>query len=856
MRTKLFPLILFACFDLLAFKGTAQLLVSDPSFNSVDTGWGNGDAADQSVRRVVVSHDGKIYIGGVFNTYHGIVSRSLVRLLSNGQVDPTFAIGSSLQAGWIYKLIVQPDGKLLVAGMLTSFNNQPVRGVIRLMPDGTLDPDFMLNQTNAEVYDMLLMNDGRILIGGTFGIFNGVVRHSVARLLPNGSVDMSFDAGTGPQLGYTPGPGEPVYEGSRILALALQSDGKILVGGRFATFSGTPLAHLVRLESTGQMDLSFSTNFFYSNDPNNMTSVGSLIVQPSGKIVISGNVSAQGPTTSYFLRVLADGQVDTSFGSGSGIDTPALSLSGTSDGRMILMGRFSFYNSTPVPRVIMLDHNGNMMPAFNIGEGFNDNVFDCAETLDNGFIFVGVFTRYQQKGRTRVAKLWSNGTLDLSFNELGTGLNRTHAYYTVSTIHKLSSGDLLVGGSFTGYNNILQNGFVKIDVNGVPDPSFNSGTGPDGDIHSFAEDAQGRILIGGRFDKFNGAPTNGLVRTFADGTVDPGFALDASFVFGVRAVEPLSSGQLLVAGYEPVYAAPSLARIKRLNEDGTIDPTFNAGGTGPSGGAIDQILRQPDGKILLAGYFFTYNGVSRRHILRLNSNGTLDNGFTVGVGFSHRVHCIALQPDGKILVGGEFISYNGASVHKIARLLPDGSLDGSFTPPEIDGSIHAMLQRPDGKIYIGGDFINVGNESRSRFALLNSDGSLDMDVSFGAGFNKDVTALLYTGTQELLVGGLFTAFDGIGRNRLVKLTPSFPTIVDGDLSGYGSPFPLPTTGPITIPDGITGYLKVLDTSGKEVRSTNLTGSNAKIDLSPLPPGVYILDYPSSDGRKRIQVILE
>ncbi|EKE19188.1 MAG: hypothetical protein ACD_9C00099G0001, partial [uncultured bacterium] len=117
------------------------------------------------------------------------------------------------------------------------------------------------------------------------------------------------------------------------------------------------------------------------------------------------------------------------------------------------------------------------------------------------------------------------------------------------------------------------------------------------------------------------------------------------------------------------------------------------------------LLLQPDGKILIGGTFTTYNGTSRNHIARINADGTLDTTFSPGSGANDDIYSLVLQSDGKILVGGPFTTYNGTSRNYIARINSNGSLDTTFNPGSgANNILHSTVIQPDGKILIGGGF--------------------------------------------------------------------------------------------------------------------------------------------------------
>lgn len=219
---------------------------------------------------------------------------------------------------------------------------------------------------------------------------------------------------------------------------------------------------------------------------------------------------------------------------------------------------------------------------------------------------------------------------------------------------------------------------------------------------------------------------------------------------------------------------------------GTIDPAFSIGtGAGSSftEKRIETMVQQPDGKLLLGGWFADFNGTPSRLIVRLNLDGSVDNTFNVGTGFegfSAYVNTIALQPDGKILVGGNFLSYNGVTRHRIARLHPNGDLDESFVPGTgFNSDVNSIALQPDGKIVVGGifskyDWLNNNGINRQAICRLNSDGSLDTSFDSAVGFSSSagqlrVHTVIVQPDGKIICGGLFTAYKGVGRVIIARL---------------------------------------------------------------------------------------
>jgi uncharacterized delta-60 repeat protein len=209
-------------------------------------------------------------------------------------------------------------------------------------------------------------------------------------------------------------------------------------------------------------------------------------------------------------------------------------------------------------------------------------------------------------------------------------------------------------------------------------------------------------------------------------------------------------------------------RIARLNSDGSIDATFNVGSGFNS--YPYSISVQNDGKILIGGNFTTYNGTSINRILRLNSDGSLDASFTPGAGASNLVYSTFVQTDGKIIIGGNFTSYNGTSRSKIARLNADGTLDATFNPGSgFNNIVYSANSQSDGKVIVSGTFTTFNGTARSRIACLNSDGTLNTNFNPGSGAGNTVFANAIHSDNSIAIGGSFTTYNGTARVRVAKL---------------------------------------------------------------------------------------
>ena len=199
----------------------------------------------------------------------------------------------------------------------------------------------------------------------------------------------------------------------------------------------------------------------------------------------------------------------------------------------------------------------------------------------------------------------------------------------------------------------------------------------------------------------------------------------------------------------------------RLNHDGTKDITFNSG-TGTDY-PIQSTCVQADGRILVGGYFTIYDGFPISRFLRLTADGVIDTEFNSGTGADYGVVSISEQPDSQILISGLFSTYNGALREKVARLHPDGTLDNSFNPYLGPNNIVLHhVQQPDGRILIAGDFTEYNGVQRNKIARIDafsflSTGNNAAAAKFVVYPNpaKDIISVELPGNQPLISAKIF-----------------------------------------------------------------------------------------------------
>ncbi|HEV2912103.1 MAG TPA: Calx-beta domain-containing protein [Pyrinomonadaceae bacterium] len=735
----------------LFYEGTARAAGGE-----LDTAFHSPIHTQNTLYSVALQPDGKIIINGYFTAYGDTARQRLARLNSDGTLDPTFDPGAGPNDP-LSQITLQPDGKILInSGGLTSYNNTPRKNIARLNSDGTLDTSFDPGEgagPNTYVSKIVLQPDGKIIVMGNFSTYNGIAHRFIARLNSDGSLDNTFDSGTGSFTTFN--------------AAALQPDGKILVGGSFNIFNGKARNHIVRLNSDGSFDATF--------DPASLSidEVNHIVVQPDGRIIISYRLYS-GFDKTYIARINSDGTLDATFNEGvvtSADKHPTLSKVGLQpDGKVIIVGSFDHYNGTLRDSIARINTDGTLDATFNSGaETFWIFGFDVQP--DGKILVIGYSFIFTNTTRRCIARLNSDGTLDATFDP---GLG-PHAF--VNTVVALANNQTMIGGGFVSFGGPDRVYVARLKgEDGNYDNSWDTYGGPTGSVYAVAAQADGKVYIGGLFTRYYTsqyltAPRNHIARLNIKGQLDTTFnpGAGANDYVGVIALQP--DGRIIIGGLFTSYGGTARNHIARLNSGGTLDTTFDPGAG--ADGVVDAIAVQPDGKILVGGRFTSYNGTARNHIARLNSDGTLDTTFDPGTGASNAVNAIVLQPDGKIIIGGAFVSYNGAVRRRVARLNINGSLDLTFNQGAgANGVVYAVALQRDGKVLVGGGFTSFHNTTRNRIAQLNSDGSLDTDFDPGTGANSVVRSIAIQADGKIVIGGFFTSFNDTDANYVVRLLPT------------------------------------------------------------------------------------
>jgi len=305
-------------------------------------------------------------------------------------------------------------------------------------------------------------------------------------------------------------------------------------------------------------------------------------------------------------------------------------------------------------------------------------------------------------------------------------------------------------------------------------PNFTGATSTNNNATEFIEQPDGKFIFAGSFQTYKGQSYNKIIRLNTDFSIDTSFVIGAGFNTGatINSIALQSDGKILCGGTFTGYSGTSIARILRLNSDGSRDTTFQSG-TGATG-TINSILVQPDNKILVGGAITQYSGVSLSGITRLNSDGSIDPSFSCTfTPTSNPAIAMALQSDGKIVVGGAFTGVSATSINRIVRLETNGSIDATFSAGTgFDNNVLVVNVESDGKIMVGGAFSGYNGNASSQIVRLNGDGSIDNTFVVGSGFTGPVSTRVLSITKNnnrYVVTGLFSGYQSTTQGLIVGL---------------------------------------------------------------------------------------
>lgn len=670
--------------------------------NKLDTSFNTGTGFNYSAVNFKIQSDGKIIVVGNFNSYNGTSVKNIMRINANGSIDKNFVLPAGLSIFGSPDFLLQPDGKILIAGNISSKG-----AVVRLNIDGSLDSSFTpFIGLDIDVTMIRLQSNGKIIAAGQNASGN-----KIFRLNSNGSLDVDLTP-AGVIVNY--------------FDIALQEDGKILVAAVFAEAGNYYRTKLLRMNDDGNIDTSFNTNNI--STPSNR-GIAKIIILPDGKIIIGGSFNMTGSNSNSIVKLNANGTIDDTFKTGTGASY-INDLELLPNGKVFVSGEFRTFNKEGANHILLLNSDGSKDGSFNNITSGLDGFVSVLNVLDDDKIIVaGNFTCYNGKTVEMFIRLNSDGSLDES---LTFGGLRTFSDGGVKSVALQKDGKMVVGGGFVGFNGVSTNRIIRLNSDGSRDNTFFIGTGFNTgfnyEVKKVVVLADSKIIVAGNFTTYKGNACIGLVRLNSDGSVDDTFKANYKG-FIDNGMTNISDVLVLPDGKILVTAIPSQNRrgLVRLNSDGSedtsfvLDPLVKPNGT--------KVFVQSDGKIMMMFRKDNFNG-----FFRLNPNGSLDSSFSYKPINSEYYAPIILgmQKDDKILVSG-YSTENNRNVF-FARLNLDGSYDETFANVFKGDEIYyygQIIPQSDGKLIYAGDFKSYRGVPAGSIIRL-----LGQDFKFVQGHNK------------------------------------------------------------------------------------------------------------------------
>ncbi len=760
--------------------------------------------------------DGKIVVATFFDAADA--NFCVLRFNSDGSLDNSFSgdgiVIIPLEPGsydYSNSLAIQPDGKIVVAGIISYLSTKKV-AIVRLNSDGTLDTSFdgdgkiyiQAGDSNDESRDVLVDINGKIVVAGTT-MSGGFFRMFCLRLNNNGTLDTGFDSDGKVIISI----GANDYANSVAM---YSTDNRIVLGGYSDNGTKWDFA-CVRLLSDGTLDNNFDSDGKLVIPVTGQFNAAKIVaIQPiDGKILLAG-YGYNGQYTDFAVVRLnpEDGSLDANF-DGDGIklfpvgptfDEVKSVISQISDGSIILGGRgvhqeiignqlvsHSYFTFAKLLRDGTLDNSFDtdgkvLYPIL----GYNDVLSSIAQRSDGKIVATG-FTSSGNASAVGVMQLNTDGSLDINFDNdgklsqpIGNDIDLANSIAIQPSDNKL----ILAGRSYMPYSNGTGSDFsaIRLNTDGSLDNSFDgdgkiniSNAGFDEALAVAVSPADGKAVIVGY--GYNGTKNDFfIVRLNTDGSLDNTFDGDGKKLLPISigqdkalGVAIQSDGKIVIVG---VSSIPDFT-VVRLNTDGSLDNSFDGDGIAQvnagsitSGDVASALIIQPDGKIVVVGG--TNNGVNSSLIavVRLNSNGSLDNTFdgdgkvqfAFPLATSSIATSLALQPsDNKIVIGGHAFM-QGSYRFGIARLNTNGSIDATFSGGVItldigyESRVTGIAVQGNGRIVASGYSIpTMGaiNGEDVTFARVNADGTADGTFNGGFYYYKIINEVWSQSANGMLI---------------------------------------------------------------------------------------------------------
>lgn len=682
-----------------------------------------------------------LYFGDEAMGYNGIRYSCVVNLNRSGGIANGFVGGFASVDGlrvsisgvnYAKKL---SDGKILAVGNFATYNGEFQIGICKFNQDGSRDLNFNTPEVSGQIYHFTELSDGNIILVGSIRGQSGSGSQGVIKISANGIVDNSFSVGVS---------GLNIYQDG-YPRRAIQAGTKLFIIGDFSSVNSIQKTEgIFRMDINGGIDNSHTTmrgfvGGFGARYPIAGVDGGDGVILISNELAFS---AFNFQTINYPVVKIkySDGTLDTTFSNNvkTIVDNYAFGpkfITLTPDGTKFLLGGNS---AMPFVRINL---NGTEDTSFNAGVGFDKHLWYAQQLTDGKvYTYTDEPARYNTQPVNQFGVVDGAGAKMLTFTTEGF----TNGGYAKNIVRALD-GDIIAVGSFSEYNNQTRNGIVKFEVDGTissyaANTGAKTGANAPATVSDIALQSNGQAVIVGPFDLFDNTTRLGMARLTSSGNIDNFFY---SYQAGMSYNYRFSTGST----FSQVSSYPTCVKV------------------------------DANDKVLVGGAFTNWNNQidQFKYIMRFNSDGSRDTGWTYPQYLTGAVKDIEIQSTGKIIAVGDFSQYGSTVTRGIIRFGTTGVMDTTFNAGNLGFNLGASVSKifimTDNSMFISGTFTSYNGVSANRIIKLTPDGAIDTSFVYGTGFNGVVEDIQLTIEDELIMAGAFTTYNGVAvDNRMLRLS--------------------------------------------------------------------------------------
>lgn len=647
-----------------------------------------------------------------------------------------------LTNGTVRAVVAMPDGSVIIGGNFSHVNSAPRANLAKLAPDGSLDEDWT-PQTNDQVHALARDDFGNVIVGGNFTEVNGQSRLFLVKISGSGS-----------------GTLDPVWNpqvfGS-VNTVIVDGNGDVTFGGIFTQVASQTRLRIAKVSGTGVGALDPNWN------PSADGVVTVLALGPGGSVLVAGgfeNIGGQPRQKLAKVAGLGTGQADPTWN--PGVDDRIEAMATDSSGNVYVAGYFTTIGGQPRSNVARLSGSGTGAADPSWIPSVGGYTSDLRIGPDGMIYVVGDFIVVNSRLVGGMARLSpTNAAIDDSWRPLG-------ADSSVLAIDFAPDGDAVIGGAFSSIEGQEAAGYVRIDdAANVVDAAS---TDMPGFVRTALRQRDGGLVVGGRFWKAGSVRRNNVARFQRDGDLDPDWnpSIEGDFAF-VYALAEDAAGRVYIGGsYDTVegLARRNLVRYAWSGGVGTLDPTWNPQPDGP----VISLATANDGSVYVGGDFAEIGGQPRARIAKLSGDG----GGSAVTGWegsaNERVLALALAPSGDVYAGGVFTSIGGENIPYLARLSGATGVADPIWAPTPDNWVYDIAVGAGDAVYAAGLFEQVGLVTRNHLARIVAAGSGTPYAAWNPNADRLVWTLAIDDEDNVYVGGDFDNVGGAARRGIAKLS--------------------------------------------------------------------------------------